>query len=347
MIIKRIILPLLGVLAFVVISPGCSTPVTTTTATSSVPAVTYPATSGDFEIQGLTFRSIVYYYNEGIYESLYNEEDNRRFLDKAGNVGGNYLLIKAFYNCAEDGSLIGDNEAARLCLGEAITMSHGQGMKVFFSPYVEAREFWPEPRWTLSVEAWTEVVLMWARFAEENNVEIFAPGFEMGLIFDPEVAAGWFQSILPQIREVYSGWVAFAEVPWGEQWDYIDDADAFTGYDCVGITVFPWMDYDGSSDIRSFEEVAGFVEDRADRLDAIAAKYNCDCRFVAYLGMDFWYGEMPPPDIRAQGYAIMLDVFEEHGIDGVFLHLWASEHDHLGESLEVENMLQERWALAE
>jgi hypothetical protein len=308
---------------------------------------TYPESSGEFEIQGLTFRSIVYYYHEGIYLDLYNDEDNTRFISKARGVGGNYLLIKAFYDCAEDGSLIGDDEAARVCLGEAIKISHEQGMKVFFSPYVEAREFWPEPKWTLSVEEWTEAVLMWARFAEENEVEIFAPGFEMGLIFDSVVAADWFQLILTQIRDVYTGQIAFAEVPWGDQWDCIDGANAFAGYDCAGITVFPWVSYDSSSDIRDFEEVRSFAEDRADRLGAIAEKFGCDCCFVAYLGMDFWYGEMPSPDIRAQGYAIMLDVFAEQGIDGVFLHLWASEHDHLGESIEVENMLRERWTLAE
>jgi hypothetical protein len=47
-----------------------------------------------------------------------------RFISKAMNFGANYLLIKAFYNCAEDGSLIGKNEAARSCLGEAIATSH-------------------------------------------------------------------------------------------------------------------------------------------------------------------------------------------------------------------------------
>ena len=68
---------------------------------------------------------------------------------------------------------------------------------------------------------------------------------------------------------------------------------------------------------------------------------------MAYLGMDLWYGEMPAPDIRAQGYSIMLDVFREHDIDGVFLHLWASEHDHLGDNREVEDMLQGRWTVSE
>lgn len=341
--LKRLVVLLAVALALLA---SCSTnPVTTTT--STVPTTTYPPGSGEFEMQGMTFRSIVYYYNDGIYESLYNDEDNRRFLDKVGNVGGNYLLIKAFYDCAEDGSLIGDDAAARETLGEAIVMSHERGFGVFFSPYVEAREFWPEPRWTLSLEAWTETVLMWAEFAEANGVEIFAPGFEMGLILAPEVAAAWFPAILPQVREVYSGRVAFSEVPWGEQWDYLDAVDAFDGYDCAGVTVFPWVDYDGVGDIRNLEEVTAFAADRADRLDAVATKYGCDCRFVSYLGMDWWYGEEPPPDIRAQGYAIMLDVFAAHGADGVFLHLWASEHDHLGESTAVEDMLRERWTLPE
>ena len=323
-------------LLYIIPSTGCAPP-----------AEEYPESSHEFDIQGLTFRSIIYYYNEGIYPSIYNKEDNLRLISKAGNVGANYLCVKAFYDCAGDGSLIGNDEEAKACLGEAIGTTHENGMKVFLSPYVEAREFWPEKRWNLSVDVWTECVLMWAQFAEENGVEVFAPGFEMGLILDREAAAAWFPSILPQIREVYGGLVTFVEVPWGEQWDYLDAADALTGYDGAGITVFPWVDYGGVSDIRNFEEVRSFAEDRADRLDAIAEKYDCDCRFVAYLGLDLWYGEMPAPDIRAQGYSIMLDVFREHDIDGVFLHLWASEHDHLGDSRDVENMLKGRWTVSE
>jgi hypothetical protein len=305
----------------------------------------FPERNEEFGIQGLIWRSISYYYHDGIYRDLYNSSDNLRFIDKVKNVGANYLLVRAFYNSNEDGNLIGDDEEAISCLGEAITTAHDHGIKIFLTPYIESREFWPERKWELSVEVWTETVLKWARFAEDNNVELFAPGFEMCLIMDKGEAREWFKAVLPQIREEYSGQVAFAEIPWGEQWDYVDGGNAFAGYDCAGITIFPWKDYDGRDDIRSFDELRSFTEDRADKLDRIAEKYNTDGRFVATLGMDFWYGEMPEPDIRAQGYDIMLNVLNEHNIDGVFMHLWASEHDQLGDSREVEDMLRQRWTV--
>jgi len=305
----------------------------------------FPESSGEFDIQGLTWRSIAYYYHDGIYKDLYNSRSNLELIAKAKNAGANYLLVRAFYNCDDDGNLIGDDEEAMSCLKEAVSTAHNHGIRIFLTPFVESMEFWPERKWELSVEEWTAAVLKWARFAEENGVELFAPGFEMALIMDKEEARDWFEAILPQIRQVYNGRVAFAEIPWGEQWDYIDGGNAFTGYDCAGITIFPWKDYDGKSDIRGFDDVRSFVEDRARRLDEIAEKYNTDCRFVATLGLDFWYGKEPEPDIMAQGYDIAMDILKEHNIDGVFMHLWASEHDQLGDRQEVEDMLRQRWTL--
>lgn len=308
--------------------------------------VNFPESSSEFEIQGLIWRSIGYYYHSGIYPELYNEEDNLRLIYKAKNVGANYLLVRAFYDCAEDGSLIGNDEAAETCLAEAIATAHDYGISIFLTPYVDSVEFWPERKWELSEEAWTEAVLKWASFAEENGVEMFAPGFEMALIMDKELARDWFPAILPQIREAYSGQVVFAEIPYGEQWDFLDEHNVFSGYDGVGITIFPWRDYDGANDIRNFDDFRGYVEEQLGKLDALGEKYNTDFRFVATLGMDYWYGEMPPPDIRAQGYDIALDVLKEHNITGLFLHLWASEPDQLGDSIEVEEMLKVRWTLS-
>jgi len=59
--------------------------------------------------------------------------------------------------------------------------------------------------------------------------------------------------------------------------------------------------------------------------------------------MDIWQGSEPNPTIRAKGYEIGLDVSKEYNLTGVFLHIWASEPDHLGSSKEVENMLRGRW----
>jgi hypothetical protein len=47
----------------------------------------FPESSGEFEIQGLTWRTIAYYYHPDIYQELYNEADNLRLIRKAKNVG--------------------------------------------------------------------------------------------------------------------------------------------------------------------------------------------------------------------------------------------------------------------
>ena len=152
---------------------------------------------------------------------------------------------------------------------------------------------------------------------------------------------------MPQIREVYSGKVTFAEIPYGEQWQFLEENDVFAGYDCVGITIFPWKDYDGDHDIRSFEDLRNHVAEQAQKLNDLGEKYNTDCRFVATLGMDFWHGKEPDPSIRAKGYEISLDILKEYDLTGVFLHIWASEPDHLGDSQEVGNMLEIRWTETE
>lgn len=303
----------------------------------------YPEIREEFRVQGLISRTIAYYYFPGIYDSIYDHESNLRLVSKARHAGANYLLVRAFYNCTEEGDLVGDDAEAEGRLGDAIATAHEHGLKVFLTPFVESMEFWPVSRWELSADTWTEKVLRWARFAEENGVELFAPGFEMAIILDEEESVGWFRGILPRIREVYGGEVAFAEIPYGEQWEHLDGSRVFEGYDCAGITVFPWKDYDGVHDLRSLEDLKEHVEEQATRLDEIGERYDIEFRFVATLGMDYWLGEMPDARMRSRGYEAALDVLREHDIDGVFLHLWASEHDHLGEDKDVEDMFEERW----
>jgi len=50
----------------------------------------------EFEVQGLVWRTIAYYYPPGIYEEVYDDVNNTRLLPKARNVGANYLLGESF-----------------------------------------------------------------------------------------------------------------------------------------------------------------------------------------------------------------------------------------------------------
>jgi hypothetical protein len=304
---------------------------------------TFPERKLEFEIQGLVWRTIAYYYHTGIYGEIYDDDSNARLVSGARNIGANYFLVRAFYNGTEEGNLVGDTEEAEKYLKRAIALAHEQDMKIFLSPFIESMEFWPERKWQLSTDEWTNIVVHWAQFAEQNNVELFAPGFEMAIIMDKLESKDWFRDILPRIRAEYSGKVAFAEIPYGEQWDLLDETGVFAGYDAAGITIFPWLDYNGVHDMRSFEDLGTHVEEQAQKLNDVGQKYQINLRFVATLGMDFWHGKEPDPVTRAQGYDVCFDILKQYDVAGVFLHKWAAERDHLGESTAVEDMLKTRW----
>jgi len=311
-----------------------------------------PKIREEFEIQGLTWRTISYYYHPGIYEEIYNHESNLRLIKKAKNIGANYLLIRVFYNGTANGELIGNDDEAEKYLKEAISMAHDRGLKIFLTPYVESREYWTEKRWKLDEDVWTEKVLKWARFAEENNVEMFAPGVEMNLILDKEKVGIWYKEILPEIRKVYSGKVITAEQFDIERWKILDEAKSFTGYDCIGLTVFPRKEYDGVSDIRSFEDYASYVEEEAKVIDILSEEYNISCKLAVPMGLDYWKGSqqkspIPDADIVAQATDIGLNIFKKHNFTGVFISHWASEPDHFGTRKDVENILRKHWTEAE
>lgn len=156
------LLPLAVLSLLVLMLLGCQT----SPAPASLPqGQSFPERKFEFEIQGLVWRTIAYYYHPGIYEEIYDDASNTRLLSKARSVGANYLLVRAFYSGTRDGNLVGNTEEAERYLRRAIATAHAQGFKIFLAPFVESMEFWPERKWRLSAEEWTDIVLHWAQFA--------------------------------------------------------------------------------------------------------------------------------------------------------------------------------------
>ena len=298
------------------------------------------------EFRGLIWRTIDRYYHAGIYAEMYDPESNHCLLNKAKEAGANFLLVRAFYSCSQSGELVGNDAEAEDYLGRAIDQAHAEGFGIFLTPYVESACFWPDQECVLSEEVWTEVVLKWAAFAEEHEVELFAPGFEMSLIFEPEQAAGWYKEVLPELRKVYSGRIAIAEHPYigTGRWEVLNREGAFVGYDSFGIAVFPWKRYGDEIDMRSLDDYRADAAQRAELALGIARRQGIETVFISALGMDLWRGGEPDPTTRAKGYEIGIEVAAQHGLSGAFLHSWASEPDQLGSSTEVEEMLRQIWA---
>jgi len=312
---------------------------------------TAPKIRGEFKIRGLTWRTISYYYHPGIYKEMYNRESNIRLIKKAKNAGANYLLIRVFYSGTENGGLVGNDTEAGRRLREAIATAHSQKIKIFLTPYVESRDYW-DKKWVLSEKIWSDTVLKWAEFAEENNVEMFAPGVEMNLIFEEDASGEWLKTILPRIREVYNGKIVTAEHYDIERWKILDERDAFDGYDCIGLTFFPRKEYEGVSDIRSFDDYAAYMEEEAETIDMLSEKYNISCKLAVPMGLDYWKGSHlsnPVPDaaIVARATDMGLDILAKHNFTGVFVSHWASEPDHFGTRKDVEITLKKHWVETE
>jgi len=302
-----------------------------------------PDLSNEFEMQGLVWNTVAYYYNPYIYWITYGPVNRKIITKKAGDFGSNYFLMKAFYNGSPDGGLKGNDEKQEKLLRKAINEVHKKGFKVFLVPFVDSQDYCVFKRWILNEDVWTEKVLQWADFAEQNNVEMFAPGIEMNLIFPEERIGNWFKEILPKIKNVYSGSIATSEHPYLGKWEAIDNAGGFEGYDCIGVSLYPWEDYNGKNDIKSLEEYGDHIYEKAKLALNTAEKYGIDCKIVAPLGMDFWKGGFPDAQARAEGFDAALDILSDLDFDGVFLHMWMSESDHKGITTSVGNMLKNRW----
>ena len=236
-----------------------------------------------------------------------------------------------------------------------VEVAHRNDIGIMLAPYVESGNYvgCMEPKWPLiEPEVWDSVVMTWAEFAQENDIEIFAPGVEMSLVIKEDKVGKWFKDILPKIREVYDGEVATDEHFDIDQWKILDRAGSFKGYDYIGMTVFPRKTYPDNpeGDIRSLADYRDYVENEAKVMKRLAKKYGIKKLLAAPIGMDFWKSTVTfeegkiPIEIRAKAYSQALDMLKEHGFDAVFLH------DNLvsnsGEELEVEmsNMIKDRWA---
>lgn len=111
---------------------------------------------------------------------------------------------------------------------------HAAGIKVMFKPMIDCRngkwrgEIVPSPAWFAAYE---QYIVEWARFAAEQNVEMFCIGTEYakadsGIMSNGENVESYWRKIAAEVRKVYSGPITYAAnhgdettVKW---WDTVD-----------------------------------------------------------------------------------------------------------------------------
>ncbi|MFH1665246.1 MAG: discoidin domain-containing protein [Candidatus Omnitrophota bacterium] len=115
-------------------------------------------------------------------------------------------------------------------LKHAVDTCHALGMRVMIKPHVDPRtdeariNIMPSEKWFDSYE---EFILRYARFAQENNVEIFAIGTELEATTFESWTHRWVQ-VIDKVRAEYKGlltyaanWTEYKEVPFWDKMDLI------------------------------------------------------------------------------------------------------------------------------
>jgi hypothetical protein len=118
-----------------------------------------------------------------------------------------------------------------------------------------------------------DVVVEFARLAEEENVEIFCPMDEPDYKLGAARGSSWGQEILPKIRAEFSG-----KVLWKGSLSRAFQNNQrinFSGYDIAGFTVFPWA---------GLQRYSQSVEFYINKLNQWAKEDNVPQTFVAEFG---------------------------------------------------------------
>jgi hypothetical protein len=199
--------------------------------------------------------------------------------------------------CLDDTIVICESEDD---IKKAINIFHGNGIKTLLVLNPAHPEFGIDP---FSAEAsgkslldkLTPLVLQWAAICETYGVELFAPVNEPQLLAyqREEDVSAWAQEVLPQIRKLYQGKLAFVVQGYAEGLYRYD----LSGYDYVaygGLTC--------TSDIEAHPDWIGtMIQEAFGDLKAAYAEHRYLLfGYGAFTGPDYYSWEPIAPDNMAK-----------------------------------------------
>ena len=276
-----------------------------------------------------------------------------KFVQKAKGMGVNWVQLVLWVLVTDDGKLIEFTrsvpdpsgfssieellEESRKTVELMISLIqylHQNGFKVFLITYHERLGAHHKYGAGLKIDVdaflnkCAEIALKWARIAEENGVEMFAPRKELQMFVGNKKALEWDDKILPKLRRVYHGILvrgAFKLYDWDEKRKIVIPAEDLprnmSGWDYLGLDLY-------GNRIDTFDEWAAYINRFALKAYELKEKYGLKGIVFEELGYPhsgeeaFWQNEsLTGNDVIQRLYQV---VFEECAgiIDGFFPWLW-------------------------
>ncbi|MCM8807869.1 MAG: cellulase family glycosylhydrolase [Candidatus Omnitrophica bacterium] len=270
-----------------------------------------------------TEESKIVYKGFGWYGYLADDEINEESIRRIKELGGNAININVYYEYSlENESFILLSNLTKI--EEKIKLAHREGLKVFLSPFANlvgghytAGKIYRPQRF---LEEAKNISIELAKFAQRNNVEIYAVWNELGLAFFqlPEsinLTNQWLQDVREEVKKIYRGTLTTKE---GVQLGLYENYN-FSGYDCIGLTFYPFttsfavdphtnITYAGVESLEEYEEI---LKKEFERIKRIKKKNGVDCIILGEIGIDVVGGEFIGDDdedikIRTVAYDIVL-----------------------------------------
>jgi len=229
------------------------------------------------------------YKGFGWYGYLADDEINEGSIKKIKELRGNAVNINVYYEYdLKNESFVLLSNLTKL--EEKINIAHKNNLTVLLSPFanligghytggvIEKPENFLKTAKNISIEL--------AKFAQKNNVEIYAVWNELGLSIhklpnSTNITNEWLQEVREETKKIYKGVLITKE---GVQLDLYESYN-FSGYDCIGITFYPFtssfakdphtnITYAGVENLEEYEKA---VRQEFDKLEKLKKKFNINC----------------------------------------------------------------------
>lgn len=223
---------------------------------------------------------------------------------------------------------------------ETTKLLHSQGLKVMVKPqiWIWKGEFTGHIKMT-SEEDWKKFetnyekfILLYAKMAAEENVEIFCLGTEL-YEFANERTEFWEQ-LISKVRKIYKGKLTYAE-----NWDKVDKVKFWDQLDLIGVDAYFPL-HEGKS--PKIEELRTSWKPHKVQLKELAAKKNKQILFTEYGYRNTDYATKQPWDSsreetsmnnELQSDALMAlyqEFWREEWFAGGFLWKWFHDNERAG-----------------
>ncbi len=214
----------------------------------------------------------------------------------------------------------------------AIKLLKKQDLRLMIKPHIWLRngEFTgdfkasTERDWVKFESTYRDYILLYARVAEENNIETFCIGTELFNFADQR--PDYWKQLIADVRSIYKGKLVYAE-----NWDKVDKIEFWDKLDYIGVDAYFPLSEDSSP---TEEEIRNGWQEHKTMLEDLSQEFNKPVMFTEYGYRSIAYALKEPwnssrdisginPELQARALKVLYEEFwGENWFAGGYIWKW-------------------------